>query len=75
MDNEAANIQQGRSFFVQTVSTTGVPSTEEKKATLSLDVTPKITPDGYIQLKVTASDDSIESGTAGNNTVINTKKL
>jgi type IV pilus assembly protein PilQ len=48
--------------------------TEEKKATLSLDVTPQITPDGYIQLKVVASDDSIESG-SGNDTIVNTKKL
>ncbi len=74
MDKEAANIQQGRSFFVQTVSTQGSTQTEEKKATLSLDVTPQITPDGYIQLKVVASDDSIESG-SGNNTIVNTKKL
>jgi type IV pilus secretin PilQ/predicted competence protein len=74
MDKEAANIQQGRSFFVQTISTQGSVQTEEKKATLSLDVTPQITPDGYIQLKVVASDDSIESG-SGNNTIVNTKKL
>lgn len=74
MDKESANIQQGRSFFVQTVTTQGATQTEEKKATLSLDVTPQITPDGYIQLKVVASDDSIESG-SGNNTIVNTKKL
>jgi type IV pilus secretin PilQ/predicted competence protein len=74
MDNEAANIQQGRTFFVQTISTQGSPVTESKTATLSLDVTPKITPDGYIQLKVAASDDSIESG-SGNETIVSTKKL
>jgi len=74
MDKEAANIQQGRSFFVQTVTTQGSPQTEEKKAVLSLDVTPSITPDGYIQLKVVASDDAIESG-SGNNTIVNTKRL
>jgi type IV pilus assembly protein PilQ len=74
LDNEPANIQQGSTFFVQSIDNQGQAKTEEKKAILSLDVTPKITPDGYIQVKVVASDDSIESGT-GSNTVVNTKKL
>ncbi len=74
MDNEAATIQQGRSFFVQTVSQAGT-ATEEKKATLSLNVTPKITPDGYVQLKVTATDDSLEGGIGGASAVVNTKSL
>lgn len=60
LDNEQATIQQGRSFFVQTVSAEGTKS-EEKNATLSLNVKPKITPDGYIQLDITASDDTLES--------------
>lgn len=72
MDNEAATIQQGRSFFVQTVSQAGT-QTEEKKATLSLNVTPKITPDGYVQLKVAATDDTLE--VVGANPVVNTKSL
>ncbi|MDI6744437.1 MAG: type IV pilus secretin PilQ [Thermodesulfovibrionales bacterium] len=62
MDNEAANIQQGQTFFVQTTSAEGT-KTEEKQATLSLNVTPKITPDGYVQLKVTATDNSLTSVT------------
>ena len=62
MDNEAATIQQGQTFFVQTTSAEGT-KTEEKQATLSLNVTPKITPDGYVQLKVTATDNSLTSVT------------
>ncbi|MFZ3122950.1 MAG: type IV pilus secretin PilQ [Thermodesulfovibrionales bacterium] len=62
MDNEAATIQQGQTFFVQTTSAEGT-KTEEKQAMLSLNVTPKITPDGYVQLKVTATDNSLTSVT------------
>ena len=75
MDNEAASISQGRTFFVPVQDPSGGNRNEEKKATLSLNVTPKITPDGYIQLKVMASDDTLEPGTAGANAVINTKTL
>lgn len=74
MDNEAANIQQGTTFYIPTVSQAGT-QTQSQTATLSLDVTPKITPDGYIQLKVNASDNSLQPGTAGAQAVVNTKSL
>ncbi|MDP3048283.1 MAG: type IV pilus secretin PilQ [Thermodesulfovibrionales bacterium] len=74
MDNEAATIQQGQTFFVPTISAEGT-KTEEKTATLSLTVTPKITPDGYIQLDIIATDDTLQSGTAGASAVINKKSL
>ncbi len=74
MDNEAANIQQGTTFYIPTVSQAGT-QTQSQTATLSLDVTPKITPDGYIQLKVNASDNSLQPGTAGAEAVVNTKSL
>jgi type IV pilus assembly protein PilQ len=74
MDNEAATIQQGRTFFIATVSQAGT-QTQSQTATLSLSVTPKITPDGYVQLKVTATDNSLEPGTAGANAVVDTKSL
>ena len=74
MDNEAATIQQGQTFFIPTVSQAGTQS-QQQTATLSLNVTPKITPDGYIQLKVTASDNSLQPGTAGASAVVNTKSL
>jgi type IV pilus assembly protein PilQ len=74
MDNEAATIQQGTTFFIPTVSQAGT-QTQSQTATLSLQVTPKITPDGYVQLKVSATDNSLQPGTAGADAVVNTKSL
>jgi type IV pilus assembly protein PilQ len=71
MDNEAATIQQGSTFYIPTVSQSGT-QTEERTATLSLTVTPKITPDGYVQLKVNATDNSLVSVTPP---VVDTKSL
>ncbi|MBA3060419.1 MAG: type IV pilus secretin PilQ [Nitrospirae bacterium] len=57
MDNESATISQGTKIPYQTTSAEGT-KTEFADATLSLTVTPKITPDGYVQLKITATNDS-----------------
>jgi len=74
MDNEKAMIQQGTTFFIPTVSQSGT-QTQPITATLSLEVTPKITPDGFIQIKVTATDNALEPGTAGANAVVDTKTM
>lgn len=74
MDNEAATIQQGTTFYIPTVSQAGTTSTPVT-ATLSLNVTPKITPDGFVQLKVVATDNSLQPGTAGATAVVNTKSM
>lgn len=74
MDNEAATIQQGKTFFIPTVSQSGT-QTQQEQATLSLKVTPKITPDGFIQLQVNATDNSLEPGTAGASAVVDTKSI
>lgn len=74
MDNESATIQQGTTFFIPTVSQSGT-QTQSQTATLSLQVTPKITPDGFVQLKVNATDNSLQPGTAGATAVVNTKSL
>ncbi|MBI4691555.1 MAG: type IV pilus secretin PilQ [Nitrospirae bacterium] len=58
MDNEAATINQGTSIPVQTVSAEGT-KTEYVNATLSLAVTPRIAPDGYIYLKINASNNAL----------------
>ncbi|MBI4684223.1 MAG: type IV pilus secretin PilQ [Nitrospirae bacterium] len=58
MDNESATIQQGTSVPVQTTSAEGT-KTEFVNATLNLTVTPKITPEGYVQLKIQAANDSL----------------
>lgn len=74
MDNEKATIQQGTTFFIPTVSQAGT-QTQAQTATLSLEVTPKITPDGYVQIKVTATDNSLEPGTSGADAVVDTKSM
>jgi type IV pilus secretin PilQ/predicted competence protein len=71
MDNEKATIQQGSTFYIATVSQAGT-QTQAQTATLSLEVTPKITPDGYVQLKVTATDNSLVSV---NPPVVDTKSM
>jgi len=75
LDNEAATIQQGRTFFIATVSQSGT-QTQQQTATLMLSVTPKIiTRDDktrYVQLKVNATDNSLESV---NPPVVNTKSI
>ncbi|KAF0145402.1 MAG: type IV pilus assembly protein PilQ [Nitrospirae bacterium] len=71
MDNEPATITQGVTFYTTSISAEGT-KTEAQNAALSLSVTPKITPDGYISLKLTVSDDSLASVTPP---VKNTKTL
>ena len=71
MDNETATIQQGSTFYISTVSQAGTQTTAQT-ATLSLEVKPKITPDGYVQLKVTATDNSLVSV---NPPVVDTKSM
>lgn len=66
MDNESATIQQGKSIPVQTTSAEGT-RTEFVDANLNLTVTPRITPDGFIQLKIAAKKNEpvrIEGATA-----------
>jgi type IV pilus assembly protein PilQ len=58
LDNEAASIQQGTSIPVQTTTAEGTTTTYVN-ANLNLTVTPRITPEGFIQLKVTAANDSL----------------
>jgi type IV pilus assembly protein PilQ len=71
MDNETATIQQGSTFYISTVSQAGTQTTAQT-ATLSLQVKPKITPDGYVQLSVTATDNSLVSV---NPPVVDTKSM
>ena len=76
MDNEAATITQGVTFYTTSTSAEGT-KTEPQNAALSLSVTPKITPDGYIYLKLTVSDDSLASVSppVKNTKTINTQAL
>lgn len=64
MDNKKAKIEQGVALPYPVMSgTSGTVSTEFKMATLSLEVTPHITPDGSIIMKVLAKKDQRSSQT------------
>ena len=54
LDNREATIQQGESIPYKTVSQTGT-KTEFIDATLTLKVTPKVTPDGHIAMNIRIS--------------------
>ncbi len=58
MDNKEAKIEQGESIPFQTTSATGTATTFID-ANLSLTVTPHITPDGSVLMKIKASRNSI----------------
>jgi len=72
MDNVAASIQQGVSIPVQTTTAAG-STTEFVNANLNLNVTPKITPEGYIQMKISAANDTPVS--VGGSTGINKQSI
>ncbi|MDP2752708.1 MAG: type IV pilus secretin PilQ [Rhodocyclaceae bacterium] len=75
-DNIEATIEQGQEIPYTVSSTTGSPTTSFKKATLSLKVTPKITPDGNVNLKVSVTDDTIGAVPAGSTVpALNTKRV
>jgi type IV pilus assembly protein PilQ len=59
LNNKAATIEQGSEVPYQELSTEGVPTTAFAEAKLSLKVTPQITPDDRIALKVTTNKDEI----------------
>lgn len=60
LDGESARIEQGTSIPYQSVSDQGT-TTEFEDATLSLEVTPEVNPDGSVILDILASNSSIGS--------------
>ncbi len=62
VNNKAAKISQGQSIPYQTVSAEGT-KTEFVEAALTLEVTPHITADGSVSMKIKASNNSAGSGT------------
>lgn len=73
-DQLAAHIEQGTEIPYQIATTSGATSISFRKATLSLDVTPQITPDGNVILSVDVHKDSRGEDTRGG-PVINTKQV
>lgn len=71
-DKQQAKVASGQQIPYQTTSTAGgaaTATTSFKDALLSLDVTPSITPDGKVQMKLNITSDS-PAGTAQNGEII-----
>ncbi|WP_180062882.1 type IV pilus secretin PilQ [Acinetobacter sp. YH16042] len=71
-DKQQAKVASGQEIPYQTTTGTGsnaTSSTEFKEALLSLDVTPSITPDGKVQMKLNIKSDS-PAGYANNGEII-----
>ena len=71
-DKQQAKVASGQEIPYQSVTGTGsnaTSSTEFKEALLSLDVTPSITPDGKVQMKLNIKSDS-PAGYAQNGEII-----
>jgi type IV pilus assembly protein PilQ len=69
LNNEAAKIEQGQTTYVQTIDAQGKPNMTPVKATLKLDVTPKINRNNTMILKIDAADDSFGTPPAGASSV------
>ncbi|HEX9190579.1 MAG TPA: type IV pilus secretin PilQ [Candidatus Deferrimicrobiaceae bacterium] len=73
VDNKEATIEQGTQIPYSTVSASGT-QTQFVDATLRLRVTPHITPDGRVSMKVDAQNDSPGETTPTGQLAINKKK-
>jgi type IV pilus assembly protein PilQ len=73
IDNKEATIEQGTQIPYSTVSASGT-NTQFVDATLSLKVTPHITPDGGVIMKLEAKNDSQGAVGASGQPAINKKK-
>jgi type IV pilus assembly protein PilQ len=62
VNNMAAKISQGQMIPYQNTSSTEGARTEFIEAALSLEVTPKITADGSVSMKIKASNNSVGTG-------------
>ena len=73
-DQAEAHIEQGEEIPYQQATSSGATSVSFKKASLSLNVTPQITPEGNVILKVEVNKDSRGALTAAG-PAINTKQV
>lgn len=71
MNNQEATITQGEKIPYSAESSSGGTTTEFVEASLQLQVTPHVTPSGFITLKVSVSNNSL--GSIGSPPSINTK--
>jgi len=73
-NGKKATIEQGQDVPYQSSSGNGGTNVQFKKAVLSLDVTPQVTPDNRVLMDLTVSNDSIGQFIQGN-PAINTKRV
>lgn len=73
-DRQSARIKSGQEVPYQEATSSGATSTEFKEATLSLEVTPQITPDNKVIMDVVVTQDSIGEDTS-NGPAINTNEV
>jgi type IV pilus assembly protein PilQ len=73
-DQQKASIEQGEDIPFQQATSSGATSIQFKKATLRLEVTPQITPEGNVLLDVEVNKDSRGELTASG-PAINTKRV
>ncbi len=74
-DNQMARIASGQQIPYQQATSSGATSTSFKNAELSLEVTPTITPDGRIQMKLTVNKDSPSTAVSNNQLLIDTNSI
>lgn len=73
LNNKAAKISQGKMQPYQTTSSEGT-KTEFVEAALKLEVTPHITPNGQISMKIKANNDTVGDAPTGTAPPINKKE-
>ena len=73
-DRVKALIQQGTEYPYQTTSANGQVAVEFRKASLKLEVTPRIAPNGYVMLDLVVHKDS-RGETTASGIAINTKQV
>ena len=73
-DRVKALIQQGTEYPYQTTNSNGQVSVEFRKASLKLEVTPRIAPNGYVMLDLVVHKDS-RGETTASGIAINTKQV
>ena len=74
-DQQKASIEQGEEIPYQVATSSGATSIQFKKAALRLEVTPQITPEGNVIMRLDVSKDSRGALTPNAGPAINTKKV
>jgi type IV pilus assembly protein PilQ len=74
-DQQTATIEQGEEIPYNVATSSGATSIQFKTAALKLEVTPQITPEGNVIMKVNVSKDSRGADTPTAGPAINTKRV